>query len=489
MSTNNSKQAAWVAIGSLFSFGFSIVSSMILSRYFDKSEYGTYRQVMYVYQTLLTVFTLGLPKAYSYFLPRVNPDEAKNLISKITRLFFILGGVFSVILFLCSPIISQILNNPDLKVALRYFSPVPFLMLPTMGLDGILSTYKETKFLAGYTIFTRIVMLCCVALPIMIWNFDYVEAIIGFAIASLFSALLAMYLKFHPIKQNKNLPTKTSYKEIFQFSLPLLYASLWGVLTTSSDQFFISRYFGTEVFAEFSNGSIELPFVGMIVGACSTVLSPIFSRMAYEKVNLNKAAYPLWNSVYKKTAMLVYPIIVYCWVFADVIMVVLYGGQYETSQIYFRIKILTYVFSLIVFAPFLINTGKVKFYMRVTAIFAIMIWPVEYVCILLTNSPYSISVISLIFHVTKIFVFLFVIAKMFQVKFHELFPLKLIGKIIIPSFIIMYALRLLLDFCNVQTPIVVLITSLIAYSIIFLGYSKLTKLDYLSIIKPLITTK
>ena len=211
MSTNNSKQAAWVAIGSLFSFGFSIVSSMILSRYFDKSEYGTYRQVMYVYQTLLTVFTLGLPKAYSYFLPRVNPDEAKNLISKITRLFFILGGVFSVILFLCSPIISQILNNPDLKVALRYFSPVPFLMLPTMGLDGILSTYKETKFLAGYTIFTRIVMLCCVALPIMIWNFDYVEAIIGFAIASLFSALLAMYLKFHPIKQNKNLPTKTSY--------------------------------------------------------------------------------------------------------------------------------------------------------------------------------------------------------------------------------------------------------------------------------------
>ena len=100
METNNSRQAAWVAMGSLFSFGFSIVSSMILSRYFDKADYGTYKQVMYVYNTLLTVFTLGLPKAYSYFLPRVNPQEAKDLINKITRLFFLLGGVFSILLFL-----------------------------------------------------------------------------------------------------------------------------------------------------------------------------------------------------------------------------------------------------------------------------------------------------------------------------------------------------------------------------------------------------
>ena len=78
------------------------------------------------------------------------------------------------ILFVGAPIIAQILNNPDLEVALRYFAPVPFLMLPTMGLDGILSTYKENKFLAGYTIFTRVVMLCCVALPIVIWNLDYI---------------------------------------------------------------------------------------------------------------------------------------------------------------------------------------------------------------------------------------------------------------------------------------------------------------------------
>lgn len=65
--TSNTKQAAWIAIGSFFSFIVGIVSPMILSRYFGKGDYGTYKQVMYVYNTLLTIFTLGLPKAYAYF--------------------------------------------------------------------------------------------------------------------------------------------------------------------------------------------------------------------------------------------------------------------------------------------------------------------------------------------------------------------------------------------------------------------------------------
>ena len=102
MAESNTKQAAWVALGSFCSFGFSIVSSMILSRYFTKSDYGTYKQVMYVYNTLLSVFTLGLPKAFSYFLPRVELSQSKNLIAKITKLFFLLGGVFSLLLFLLS---------------------------------------------------------------------------------------------------------------------------------------------------------------------------------------------------------------------------------------------------------------------------------------------------------------------------------------------------------------------------------------------------
>ena len=190
--TNNTKQAAWVAVGSLCSYSITLVSSMILSRYFNKADYGTYKQVMYVYHALLTVFTLGLPRAFSYFLPRVPNEQAKSLINKLTKLFFYLGLAFSLLLFFGSPLIARLLNNPELNGALKIFAIVPTLLLPTLGLDGIMATYRKTKFLALYKTATSLLTLLCVALPVMIFDLGYMDAIKGFIVGSTIQCVLAL---------------------------------------------------------------------------------------------------------------------------------------------------------------------------------------------------------------------------------------------------------------------------------------------------------
>ena len=489
VNTNNTKQATWVAIGSLCAFGFTIVSSMILSRYFNKADYGTYKQVMYVYNTLLTIFTLGLPKAFSYFLPRVELVQAKSLIQKITNLFFLLGAVFSLMLFVFASQIAAFLKNPELVKALRVFAVVPFLMLPTMGLDGILATFKQTKYIALYNILTNVFKLVCVALPVMIWNLGYMEALWGLTFASLVSFLLALYLKYLPVRNQGNDKCSVTYKDIFKFSIPLLTASLWGMLIASTDQFFISRYFGNEVFAEFSNGSMELPFIGMIIGACATVLSPIFSRLSHEKVDPKKEIYPLWMSVFEKTAKLIYPIVIYCIVFADVVMVALYSGKYVDSQNYFRIKLIANFFTIISYGPLIINIGKVKYYSRVHMITAILVVVLEFVSVKTISSPYAISWISMLCHVGKVFAMLFLVTRFFGVKIYQLFPVKLIGQIIIPSAIFLLIERwILIDLYHLNLW-VVLFVSLIVYVFVYFGYSILIKMDYIGLIKPLIKKK
>ena len=140
--TSNSRQAAWVAIGSFFSFIVGIVSPMILSRYFDKADYGTYKQVMYVYNTLLTIFTLGLPKAYAYFLPKYATEYSRDIISKVTKIFFVLGAVFTLFLLCFAGPIARVMNNPDLKTALVVFSPTPFLFFSFLGLDAIYASFR-----------------------------------------------------------------------------------------------------------------------------------------------------------------------------------------------------------------------------------------------------------------------------------------------------------------------------------------------------------
>lgn len=483
MSTNNTKQAAWVAIGSLCSYSITLVSSMILSRYFNKADYGTYKQVMYVYQTLLTVFTLGLPRAFSYFLPRVPDDQAKSLIAKLTRIFFILGLAFSLVLFFGSPLIARILNNPELSRALKLFAVVPALLLPTLGLDGIMATYKKTQFLAIYKTATSLLTLLCVALPVMLFDLGYMDAIKGFIVGSTIQCALALYLKNHPVRSFGKEYCGVTFKEIWTFSFPLLRASLWGLLIASTDQFFISRFFGNETFAEFSNGSIELPFVPMVVGACATVLSPIFSRMSHEEVDFKTQVYPLWKGVFEKSAKLIYPMLVYCIVFATPIMELLYGKQYSNSGLFFSLKMGINFFNIIAFAPLLINSGKVKFYSNVHAVTAVVLIGAEYLCAAVFKSPYIVAAASLLCNVGKVLVMLLVIAKMFDVRFIQLFPMKLLLQIIIPSFIVLYAMLYLFGVVLHWQNWLLLLASLCLYMLFYALYCRMMRIDYLSIIK------
>jgi O-antigen/teichoic acid export membrane protein len=381
------------------------------------------------------------------------------------------------------------LKNSDLTKALRIFAIVPFFLLPTMGLDGILATFKQSKFIALYHVSTNVFKLVCVALPVMIWDLGYEQALMGFVISSFITFLLALYFKYKPIRKEAYEKCGVTYKDIFRFSIPLLTASLWGIIISSADQFFISRYFGNEIFADFSNGSMELPFVGMITGACATVLSPVFSRMSHEKVDPKKEIYPLWMSVFEKTAKLIYPLVIYCIVFADVVMVVLYGQKYVTSDNYFRIKLITNFFTLIAYGPLIINIGKVKYYSRVHMITAILVVVLEFVSVKTINSPYAISWISMLCQVGKIFAMLFLVTRFFGVKLHQLFPVKLIGQILVPSVAVLLLERwLLVDLLQLDN-LIVLIVSAIIYTALFYVYSVLVKMDYIGLIKPLIKKK
>lgn len=432
--TNNTKQAAWVAIGSLFSFAVGIISPMILSRYFTVGDYGTYKQVMYVYTTLLSVFTLGLPKAYAYFLPKHPYEESKAIINKITLLFLILGGVFSLVLFLGAGTIAKFLGNQDLTTALRIFSPVPLFLLPTMGLEGIFATYKKTQFLAVYTIITKIITILFTVFPVIIFNGNYVYAIIGFDIASVLICATALILRAQPVKNFPAKETNVSFQEILKFSIPLLFASIWGMLYTSANQFFVSRYFGKEAFAIFSNGFTELPFIWMVTNSISTVLLPLFSKM--EKGDgLSGDMVTIWNSALLKSAKILFPISVFSIFMAHLVMICLYGSNYDESTIYFQIKSIYGLFYILPFSPVFIAMGKTKEFSNVTMYFTLAVILLEFICVKVFNSPVAIAIASESCSIAKCIVFFVLIARSSSKKVTDLLPTKQIILVLIASII------------------------------------------------------
>lgn len=485
--SSNTIQAYWVLLGSLSAFGFAIVSSMVLSRYFDKHDYGTYKQVMYVYGTLVVVFTLGLPRAFSFFLPRVNKGQAKDLISKINLVLMGLGAMMSLALLFGADLIAGFLRNNDLATPLRYFSLVPFFMLPTMGLEGILSTYRKTQFLALYKTVSQIFMLLCVVVPVILFQGDVKSAIIGFTISSFLCFLTALFFKHYPLKGYSKKKSPYSYREIFNYTLPIMGASIWGIIIRSSDQFFISRYFGNEVFAEFANGSMELPFVGMIIASSATVLSPVFARQVYENGgNSKNDIMALWRSVLGKTIKLIYPLVAFCFCFADIIMMILFGEEYHNSGIYFQIKLVVNFFTLITYGPLLLAIDGQKFYYKVHAYGAVLLLLMEWFVVVTFESPYLVTAVSVLCQIGRIIVMISYIAKYFKITLRELIPINLVLNILIPSFIILYSLR---HFCekSLDLPaLTMLVVSAVAFVLIFGIWVYFRKIDYFSIVRPLL---
>ena len=149
---SNYNQALWLSIGYVCSMAVGILSSAILSRYFSKTEYGTYKQIMYVYQILFSVFQAGLPAVFTYFLPRYSQEEGKYIVKKINFLLFILGLLCSLVLFFTSDILADLLKNPKLSTGLKIFSFFPLFTLPTLGVEGIYTVNKNTQFVAIYNV-------------------------------------------------------------------------------------------------------------------------------------------------------------------------------------------------------------------------------------------------------------------------------------------------------------------------------------------------
>ncbi len=485
--TNNTRQAAWVALGNFFTFSFGIVSAMVFSRYFDKTEYGTYKQVFYIYNILLGMFTLGLPNAYSYFLARSPLDQAKNLIWKMIRLFMILGLVMSVVLLFGAGIISGAMNNPDLKEMLIIFAPVPFLMLPTLGLQNILVTFRRSNIIPIYVIVTSITQLAGVLLPVIVWHLGCKGALIGFNISSLVAFSLALYLNTYPVRNYAGHKSEDSYKDIFSFAFPLFIATIWGTLINSTDQFFISRYFGTEVFADFSNGATELPFVGMIIGATSAVLTPLFTRSVKEGGDLAKTILPVWNSAFAKSAMLIYPITIFCFFEANLIIVTMYGDLYTASADFFKIKLLGYFVKIIAFYSIIIALGATRFYQKVFMYTFIFLVISEYISVKLFDSPLLITGIHVFSTIMTCLVFILYISRRFNAPFHLMFPIKTLIKVVIISvFASVLVLIIRHGFYNTLQPLPTIIIDFSAFFIIYLLMSSLFKNNYMPIIQPLL---
>lgn len=489
MSTQNKSnfnQALWLSISYTCSMLVGIVSSMILSRYFDKVEYGTYRQIIFIYNTLLTIFQAGLPSVFTFFLPRYSKEEGKFIVKKLQKILFALGACFSLSLFWGADIIANMFKNPNLADGLRIFSIFPLFTLPTLGIEGIYIVNKKTQYIALYQTVTRILMLLCIVIPVIFIKNDYRYALIGWGIASFIAFIIAVIAKYNEYKDFDTIKIDNISKDIFKYSLPLMGAAIIMMLFNSCTQFFISRYYGTGAFAEFSNGYLTLPFVPMFIAPVRSLLTPIFSKASKEG-NYDNALDTLYNGT-KQIMTIMIPIIVFAFLFSKEIMVILYGKTYEMSSAYFRMMLCYNFLEMFAFSGIINAIGKTKLHLYINIICTALLFLTSYITVKISiGNPFLIAALFALYNgILHYFIPGIYLHTKENINVVNKDIFRYMFKLLLHATISITIVAVIVSYLSIPSIILEITIALFTYMVIMLGSSSILKINYLNVLKRIL---
>ncbi len=349
-----------LAVGNFTRLFIKTVIALILVRLLTKDAYGSYRQLFLIYQTISSILFLGLPQSLLYFVPRLMGKDESSLRKILTQTFTILLGLgilFSVGTLALRTPIGSFLNNPELPSLLVFFFLYPLFMFISqfyqsalLGFErsgraaffGVLSTTMDAVFILGTAWLTR----------------DLRWIVIGMVVSAALQWLYAQVSLRKIFKPDFRFDGSL-LREQLDYAVPLGLVNILGLLATQIDKVVVSSYFTPDVFAVFSIGATEIPLISVLIVSVNNILLPSLTRMDPEKDR--KQIEQIYSGATRKNALIIFPIVIFFFIFARDFLVMLYSSKYAGAEPYFRIYLLILFLRIATMGVLLKSYGLTKF--------------------------------------------------------------------------------------------------------------------------------
>lgn len=242
-----------------------------LTRYFSPTDYGTIG-VIFSILTILQLFLMnGIPTAAAKYLSEDIDGNEVRLKSLFLQSLF----AFSIacLVFITAPLIADLLNDNSFIPYIRFLSIVIIIRAINELFGRFFNGYREFKKQAIH------IALDSVPKIIFVFIFVYMGCqiygvFLGYATASLIGIIYGI-IYFKPERVDKLI----SYRQIVNFSYPIIMYSIFYQLITALDLFFIKASNISEEYVGFYTSARVLSTMFTIVSATfSLTLFPSISK-------------------------------------------------------------------------------------------------------------------------------------------------------------------------------------------------------------------
>lgn len=326
------KGAGLTAVGMFASKALAYLYRILVGRYLGPEAYGQLSIGMMIFGIAMTVSSLGVGNGLQKFIPeyRTEDDKAaiKGALISCLQMNFISTIILGSAIFFSSEFIAiQIFESPDLVPVIRIFGLLPIIARPyRLFLDTSIG-FNDAKLKVGVEQILQNILQIIATAGFLLIGYELIGAIMGWVVASIISALVALYLlekKIGPILTSK-VKTKYQHRKLFQYSYPLLFTGLIGSILGWTDTGFLGYY-------------MDDTTVGLYNAAFPTALLILIPHQAFGTLALsslselgNKKEEGLSSALKTITNWsfaLVFPAFLIMALFSEQIIQILFGKQY-----------------------------------------------------------------------------------------------------------------------------------------------------------------
>lgn len=294
----------------------------------DTAAYGTYQNFWTQMYLLNSLACMGI----HVVIVTYPTSFVANLLSRLNRKYYI---GYALWLLLISSVFGLLRHN----AGGQWFIAQLFIICWCLSLiiEAVLITAKRF----GVLIITNIVY--AVAFAILHWQF--LQG--AFNINSLFQYLLLLvflkvlingFVAFRVLSKANRKESKLTVPNIKSLWLHLGFYDVSQMVFRWMDKYIISLFLSAELSAVYFNGSVDIPFLSVILGAAG---SASLIQMAYNKEDEDKHDVQLVNYSSRLLSSVVFPLFFFFLFFSKELFVVLLSTKYLPSVPVFTMSILT----------------------------------------------------------------------------------------------------------------------------------------------------
>ncbi len=430
----------YLSLGSVLTTAITLLSLIIFSRYLSKEDYATYQQTLLIYNLFTPVVTFGAANVLTVFIPGDKENRKFALLLENLLILGFSGFIFSSFLFWGgNEFLASYFNNFRLIEILILFSPIPLFVYPSLLASDCLLVLGKTKTLAIANVFSKgfvgisIITLCLIGCELN-------GIIEGYAISQILAAVVVIGLTIYFIPKDSFRISFSSMYSMVKLSIPMGLSSMLATISGSMDKFIVATFLPASDFAVYSNGSFEIPLIGIVTGSISLVILPEMRKFIVQ--NQLHEALKSFRSAAVHSGMIIIPAMFFLWFNAEQVITLAFSNNYAASAVIFKYFLLAMPARIVSFAFFFLALGQ-TWLVLIRSIISLFL-SFALTTILITKFGVKGAAIAslLVVYCWNTFFSLYELSRLISVKISQILPLYSILKI----FGLSFASALLMDF-------------------------------------------